>query len=380
MPRILAVDDDRFVRRIITRVLQGLGHVVTSAADGEEALRLARETPFSLALVDYEMPGIHGLQVLSRLREIQPGCLRVLMTGRQDFPVVVEAVNRGSILAVLQKPFTERQLLDVMDEAFASAQRMAEVVELQKRSVRDAERRMLQEAIEGDMLSLALQPIAKATKVPEVIGYEALLRSSHSVLNGPLPLLRAAERTGQLTEIARAVSECAANCLELIPSNRVLFVNLHPEELTDLDVARGSLSPLIPYADRVVLEITERVRLQTIGNWEEAVKELAATGFRLAVDDLGSGYNSLSILADLQPRFIKADMSIVRNLDREPRKQRLIELLARFAEATDALLIAEGVEEEAEFEALRTCAAHLVQGYWIGRPEMDIERLLSEAV
>jgi EAL domain-containing protein (putative c-di-GMP-specific phosphodiesterase class I) len=257
---------------------------------------------------------------------------------------------------------------------------MAEVVELQKRSVRDAERRMLQEAIEGDMLSLALQPIAKATKVPEVIGYEALLRSSHSVLNGPLPLLRAAERTGQLTEIARAVSECAANCLELIPSNRVLFVNLHPEELTDLDVARGSLSPLIPYADRVVLEITERVRLQTIGNWEEAVKELAATGFRLAVDDLGSGYNSLSILADLQPRFIKADMSIVRNLDREPRKQRLIELLARFAEATDALLIAEGVEEEAEFEALRTCAAHLVQGYWIGRPEMDIERLLSEAV
>ena len=73
------------------------------------------------------------------------------------------------------------------------------------------------------------------------------------------------------------------------------------------------------------------------------------------MDDLGAGYNALSILADLQPKFIKIDMSIVRNCDTEQRKQRLVDLLANSPDATGAKMVAEGVETDAEAVVLRKC-------------------------
>jgi len=122
----------------------------------------------------------------------------------------------------------------------------------------------------------------------------------------------------------------------------------------------------------VVLEITERSRLQGIEAWDESVERVTAMGFAIAVDDLGAGYSSLSVLAELQPSFIKVDMSIVRGIDCDPRKQRLVDLLTRFAEATDATLIAEGVEAQDEASALRVCGAHLLQGYLFGKPSTEL--------
>jgi len=103
-------------------------------------------------------------------------------------------------------------------------------------------------------------------------------------------------------------------------------------------------------------------------------------GFSIAVDDLGAGYSSLSVLAELQPRFIKVDMSIVRGIDTEPRKQRLVDLLTRFAEATGATLIAEGVETTEEAEALRSCGAHWLQGYLFGRPSAELPESIAAAM
>ena len=82
--------------------------------------------------------------------------------------------------------------------------------------------------------------------------------------------------------------------------------------------------------------------------------------------------SSLSVLAELQPSYIKVDMSIVRGVDHEPQKRRLVELLCRFAEATDALLVAEGVETDEEAETLRAIGAHLLQGYLFGRPSLQL--------
>ena len=131
------------------------------------------------------------------------------------------------------------------------------------------------------------------------------------------------------------------------------------------------LQTLSAHADRVVLEITERGRLQSIYGWEESLQQAKEMGFAIAVDDLGSGYSSLSVLADLQPRFIKVDMSIVRGVDASRRKQRLVSMLCRFAEATGAQLVAEGVETDDEAHALLEAGTHLMQGYRFGRPSLD---------
>src|SRR5690606_14204990 len=127
-----------------------------------------------------------------------------------------------------------------------------------------------------------------------------------------------------------------------------LFVNLHPEQLGDPARLAADLEPLAPHASRITLEITERSRLQDIARWDESVRLVGDAGFSVAVDDLGAGYSSLIMLADLQPQYIKLDMSLVRNLHEEPRKQRLVQLMVTFAEATQALAIAEGVESEDE--------------------------------
>jgi EAL domain-containing protein (putative c-di-GMP-specific phosphodiesterase class I) len=133
-------------------------------------------------------------------------------------------------------------------------------------------------------------------------------------------------------------------------------------------------------ADRVVLEITERSRATDVHSWEQAIAMLTELGFAIAVDDLGAGYSSLSVLAELKPQYIKVDMSIVRDVDSDPRKQRLIDLLSRFADATDSVLIAEGVETEAEARTVRTCGAHLIQGYLLGRPSFEMPALSYDAI
>jgi EAL domain-containing protein (putative c-di-GMP-specific phosphodiesterase class I) len=168
--------------------------------------------------------------------------------------------------------------------------------------------------------------------------------------------------------------------MEKLPDKIKLFMNLHPDELADPDGILNRLEPLQPWAERVVLEITERSRLQGIEAWDESVERVTELGFSIAVDDLGAGYSSLSVLAELQPRFIKVDMSIVRGIDTEPRKQRLVDLLCRFADATEATLIAEGVETKEDATALRVCGAHMLQGYLFGRPSLELPESILKAI
>lgn len=111
----------------------------------------------------------------------------------------------------------------------------------------------------------------------------------------------------------------------------------------------------------------------------KAVQVLRMAGFAIAVDDLGAGYNSLAILANLQPDYIKVDMSIVRDIDCDPYKQRLIALLVQLADSTGSTLIAEGVETEAESQVLCESGCHMLQGYYFGKPaiEPDFSRFMA---
>jgi len=379
MARILAVDDDPLVRRCISRILVNAGHDVVPASHGADALQLASDRAFDVALVDYHLPFLDGLEVLQRLREVQPGCLRILVTGALDLPMIMDAVNRGEVMRVVEKPFESAGLIGAVDDAMGARQRMMEVCKVQEQAASEHEREMLQECLDGDFLRLALQPIVQGDG-QTITAFECLLRSSHAVLDGPLSIIRAAERHGMLSDLARVVSARAAEWMQKLPLSISLFMNLHPDELSDPAGMCERLEPLRPWASRVVLEITERSRLQGIEAWDKSVEQATDMGFSIAVDDLGAGYSSLSVLAELQPSYIKVDMSIVRGIDTEPRKQRLVDLLCRFADATEALLIAEGVETPEEAEALRACGAHLLQGYLFGRPSTELPESVRAAM
>jgi EAL domain-containing protein (putative c-di-GMP-specific phosphodiesterase class I) len=235
----------------------------------------------------------------------------------------------------------------------------------------DAERRRwFQECLDGDLLRLAVQPIVRTAAPHETVAVECLLRSRHPVLSGPMQILDAVESTERVFELGRVVNRLAARWAETLPADLLIFVNVHPAQLGDPAVLER-FAPLLPHAARIVLEITERKSLTDVKNWEAATSGLEEAGFQFAVDDLGAGYNGLSLLADLRPTFIKVDMSIVRNVHREPRKQRLVDFLVNFANSTSAQLVAEGVETVEEADALIGCGVHLLQGHYFARPSLD---------
>lgn len=370
---ILVVDDEPYVRRSVERILSRAHYDVITACDVGEAVRYAQRIPVDAALVDYHLPDADGLQVLARLREVQPACLRILMTGSEDQGIIVDAVNRGEVLRVLRKPYAAASLLRTLQDAFQSAQRMAQFASAQRAAVAFQEHKMLGECLDNHMLRLAVQPIVDAT-TGRPLAHECLLRSVHPTLDGPLSVLRVAERHGRLPELGARVFELARGWVDQFADDQLLFVNLSAEQLADPVQLEEHIAPLTPVSSRVTLEITEQSHLRAIGRWSESIALLRSLGFALAVDDLGAGYNSLSILADLQPAFIKVDMGLVRDVHIDDHRRRVIEMVVQLAESTNARVVAEGVEVEQEAQVLREIGCPLLQGYHFGRPMLELPK------
>jgi EAL domain-containing protein (putative c-di-GMP-specific phosphodiesterase class I) len=128
-------------------------------------------------------------------------------------------------------------------------------------------------------------------------------------------------------------------------------------------------APLSRHAGRVVLEITERAPLEQIQGVAARVGQLRALGYRIAVDDLGAGYAGLTSFAHLEPEVVKVDMSLIRGIDLSPMKQKLLGSIVTLCRDLGIEMIAEGVETEAERDALVKVGGDLCQGYLFARPD-----------
>ena len=110
MSRILLIDDDPSVRDSMERTIRTAGYAVQSAANGEDGFELARDGSFDVILSDMRMPGISGLDILRRLREIKVDAAFIIMTGFGTVDTAVEAMKLGAVDFV-QKPFFRDELL-----------------------------------------------------------------------------------------------------------------------------------------------------------------------------------------------------------------------------------------------------------------------------
>ena len=116
--------------------------------------------------------------------------------------------------------------------------------------------------------------------------------------------------------------------------------------------------------ERVVIEITERTAIKDYPKFRDRLKAFRERGFRFAVDDAGSGYAGLGSIANLEPDFIKLDISLINAIDTNFIKQNLVETMVKFANDHGAMVIAEGVERAEEFETVKELGVHLVQGFF----------------
>ncbi|MDY0003160.1 MAG: EAL domain-containing protein [Polyangia bacterium] len=217
-----------------------------------------------------------------------------------------------------------------------------------------------------DRIWIAFQPIVRGAD-GRVLGYEALTRCGDPVLTNIGELLAAADELGCLHLLGRRIRQRAAEVMERHPDRGLLFLNLHPGELTDPELLDPD-SPLGRVAERTVLEITERASLVLIPNLTEIIARLRRIGFGIAVDDLGVGYSGLSSLVTLRPDVVKIDMSLVRNIHADAVKMRLMKAITALCHELGTQVVAEGIEDEAERRACVCAGADFLQGYLIARP------------
>jgi EAL domain-containing protein (putative c-di-GMP-specific phosphodiesterase class I) len=162
--------------------------------------------------------------------------------------------------------------------------------------------------------------------------------------------------------VRAAIARAAADA----PDGALLFVNVHGLELTDEELFSPA-SPLAKLAPRVVLEITERTGIDPAAG-PTRVAMLRKLGYRIAVDDLGAGYAALGALATLEPEVVKLDMSLVRDIDQHPTKRRVVAAIASLCRELGSRVVAEGVETDAERNAIIDSGIDLIQGYLLAKP------------
>jgi EAL domain-containing protein (putative c-di-GMP-specific phosphodiesterase class I) len=218
-------------------------------------------------------------------------------------------------------------------------------------------------------MTMHFQPIVHA-KTRNRFGYEALLRSTDKSLPHPGAILDAAERLERIPTLGRAVRAQSAKVIAEAPPERgLVFINLHLLDLFDKQLT-SAFSPLSKVASRVILEITERTSLEGEIDLRYRVAELRELGFKIAIDDLGGGHARMGTFTLLDCDFVKLDMSLVRDVDQHPMKQRLIKSVTDLCRDQGITVIGEGVETDAEAKVLVDLGCDLLQGYLIARPAL----------
>jgi diguanylate cyclase (GGDEF)-like protein/PAS domain S-box-containing protein len=236
---------------------------------------------------------------------------------------------------------------------------------------RHALRHDLSLAIERGELTMFYQPQARVTG--EIVGFEALLRWRHP-LRGSVPpgeFIPIAEESRLIVSIGEWVLRDACREAASWPTPLGVAINLSPVQFQHGDLPYLVHSVLLETglaANRLELEITEGVLLDDSARGLSVLRRLKALGVRIAMDDFGKGYSSLSYLQSFPFDKIKIDRAFVSNVTRNPQSAAIVRAVLGLARGLGLPVLAEGVETEEELAFLAAEACDQVQGYLIGRP------------
>jgi PAS domain S-box-containing protein len=194
-----------------------------------------------------------------------------------------------------------------------------------------------------------------------VVGYEALTRFADGT--PPDRRFADADRVGLGEQLDLACLTAAVEAAEALPPGRWLSVNVSHALLSKVADAGLLREP----TRQIVLEVTERLEIR---DYEIVRRDLARFQDRisLAVDDAGAGFASLRHIIELHPRYVKIDLRLIRGVDADPARQAMIAGMVYFSRQTDCVLIAEGIETEAERRTLRQLGVTFGQGFLFGQP------------
>lgn len=244
--------------------------------------------------------------------------------------------------------------------------------------------RELKRALDEDTLEVHYQPIVSA-EGSQIIGVEALLRWSHPTRGNipPMVFVSVAEQTGIMSRLGEYVLYRALNDAKRWP-NLYVAINLSPIQLKDralFALVSAMLEETGIEGSRVVLEITEGMLIDDPEESRKRLEEIRELGVRVALDDFGAGYSSLSYLQRLPFDKLKIDGSFVAPLGKSENSGFIIQAIVALGRALNLSVLVEGVETEEQRVLLRLAGCNEMQGFLFARPgpPKTIDALLLEA-
>lgn len=215
------------------------------------------------------------------------------------------------------------------------------------------------------------QPIfGEKNSEPFVLGYEALSRGPEAqALESPEILYNVAKELGQTAALDFKCFQAAISSASTMAEGLLLFVNVEPLSILTPEFKFFLLSQDKPFpADRLVFEITEREIIDNYSEFNRNLDFFRQLGIRIAIDDAGSGYSSLNQIARIKPDYVKLDALMVRDIDSDTFKQDIVDAFSGFAHKNGIIILAEGVETQAELEYVKRVGVDYWQGYHLARP------------
>lgn len=342
-----------FVRGLRVMVAPVLGNDViisTSHSGANDFYCFARET---------EQP-TNTAAVVRDLERIARTSLRAIKAD----PNITEEVMifAGGSITQPQQVFAPRILYNAVREAKDTAER-------RETRYYHSMRERLVRAIHDRLIGTVFQPIVNLT-TRELIGYEALSRGPGGTeLENPEVMFELARDFDLVWELEVLCIENVLPWLNDVCARGYLFFNLESHFIQQLQQRGMDVFDAFFQCNRnVVIEVTERSAIRDYRTFRRTLHDLKKLGFKIAIDDCGSGYATLESIAELQPDYLKVGHSLFHGVEKDPIRRRLVDLVARAAETIGAHTIAEAIETEEQLAVCRELGINEGQGYLFAAP------------
>ena len=305
-------------------------------------------------------PTVNVAQVARDLERVARGSLKSLPVEQALKEEVV--IFAGGASTQPQPLFAPRILYNAVREAKDSAERR------ETRYYHSMRERLLR-TVQDRLITTVFQPVFQL-ETRAIIGYEALSRGpAGTELENPEVLFELARDFDLVWDLEALCIENVVPWLNEVCARGYLFFNLESHFIQQIQY-RGTdvFEPFFRCNRQVVIEVTERSAIRDYRTFRRTLHELKTMGFKIAIDDCGSGYATLEAVAELQPDYLKVGHSLFHGVEKDPIRRRLVELVARCAETIGARTIAEAIETEEQLKVCRDLGITEGQGYLLARP------------
>jgi EAL domain-containing protein (putative c-di-GMP-specific phosphodiesterase class I)/ActR/RegA family two-component response regulator len=374
--KILVVDDDSFMHKLLKRMLANLEFTTVSCTDNGQAALEVVDSPTdspNLILLDVNMPEMDGIEFVRHLVKRRfAGCI-ILISGEEERTLqAVEKLARAhqfNVLGYLHKPASQERLGELIGQC---ALPIGHGIKVEKKIYGPEEVRL---AIKGGELVNYYQPkVEISTK--RVVGVETLVRWRHSRDGMVFPdqFIGVAEKNGLIDDLTLVVlTEALAQAkiwddegLKLQVAVNLSMNNLHSLDFPGLVEGLAAKAGVPP--QMVELEVTESRLMEDVRSTLEILTRLRLKRFRLSIDDFGTGNSSLAQLRDLPFDELKIDQSFTHAACSNEKLKALFNASLELGKQLGMSVVAEGVEDKADWDFMRLSGCDVAQGYFIAKP------------